>query len=151
MIPNPLLLAALVALLLAGWAIDRTTSANARQADRIVTLERDATRAAELVELQAAALADSQAVQGELMRIGTATRQLQQSLNIQTARLGAGLEELKRNDQATRDYLLGAVPAAVGMRHARPETTDPLEYRRAAAGVRADAVPPAGSTAAGRQ
>lgn len=116
----------------------------ARQADQIRVFERDAERTAELVTLQANALANGQALQGELLRIGTATRQLQQTLNIQTARLDASLDELKRNDQATRDYLLGAVPAAVGMRHARPETTDPAAYRQAAAGVRADPVPPAG-------
>jgi hypothetical protein len=147
---NPLLVAALVALLLAGWAIDRTVSENARQADRIATLEDDASRDGELITLQASALTNSQALQGELNRIGTATRQLEQTLTIQTARLDAGLDELKRNDQATRDYLLAAVPAAVGMRHARPETTDPIAYRQAAAGVRADPVPAAGSRPADR-
>lgn len=139
-------IAALAALLAAGWALDHMHGSNARQADQITSLRQANAQRDELIATQAKALEDRQAMSQAFAQVSTATHHLQQQLDRQGDQLAAGLEDLKRNDPASRDYLLGAVPAAVGMRHARPETTDPAAYREAAANVpRADPVPAARS------
>lgn len=145
---NPLHVVALVALLGALWAVDHTRGENARQADQIVTLERDASRNAELIELQATALTNQQALQGELSKISAATRKTEQALARQTDQLARDLEELRRTDETVEPYLRGLVPVAVGLRYERPETTDPLVYRQAG-GVRTGAVPAVGAPGPG--
>jgi hypothetical protein len=54
------------------------------------------------------------------------------------------LLELKENDQAIADYLAGAVPPAYGVQFARPETTDPTQYKPDAT-LPAGGLPPAGT------
>jgi hypothetical protein len=142
---NALHVAALVALIGALWAVDHTQGENTRQADRITSLESTATHDAAVIEQQAKALANQQGLAEALGKIGAETAQLRRRLDQQADALTAGLEELKRSDPDARDYLLGPVPAAVGMRHARPETTDVGAYRDAAGRVpRASVVPVAG-------
>lgn len=144
---SPLSVAALAVALLAGWAgysWEEMRGSNARQADRIAVLELSAKGHAELIDAQAKALADRQAMTKALDQVTATTARLGQQLDRQGEQLAAGLEELKRDDPEAREYLRGAVPAAVGMRHARPETTDPAAYREGAPGVRlADPVPTA--------
>lgn len=54
------------------------------------------------------------------------------------------LQELKENDQAIADYLAGVVPPAYGVQFARPETTDPTQYKPDAT-LPAGGLPPAGT------
>jgi uncharacterized coiled-coil protein SlyX len=144
---NPLHVVALVVLIGALWAIDHTQGENAWQADRIASLESTATHDAAVIEQQAEALANQQALATQVGQIGAATARLQRRLDQQADAMTAGLEELKRTDPDARDYLLSPVPAAVGMRHARPETTDVGAYRDAAGRVpRAGVMPAAGPT-----
>jgi hypothetical protein len=89
-------------------------------------------------------------LQKRLAEISRATQQLSSALDGQTALINRNLSEIKRNDKAVFDYLRGAVPVALGMRYARPETTDPAQWRAAAAaGVHPDSVSPAGASAPG--
>jgi hypothetical protein len=94
-----------------------------------------------VITLQAKALADQEAMQTELLAISTQTRKTQQAIDGQTAQLRRDLQELK-SDETVRLYLGGLVPAAVGLRYERPETTDPATWR-AGAGLRTGAVPAA--------
>lgn len=129
------------------WALDHARGVNALQAQQIATLEAEATRTNAIVEQQAEALARQQETAKALGKIGADMAQLSSLLDQQGDTLAAGLEELKRNDPDAREYLRGAVPAAVGMRHARPETTDIGAYRASAGSVpRPDAVPAAGQS-----
>ncbi len=139
-------LMALIVLVGLLWALDHTRSDNARQADRITALESTATHDAAVIEQQSKALANQQGLAEAVGKIGAETAQLRHRLDQQADALTAGLEELKRTDPDARDYLLDPVPAAVGMRHARPETTDVGAYRQAAGSVpRAGVMPTAGS------
>lgn len=136
---NALHVVALVALLGALWAVDHTRAENARKADQIAGLERDASRDQQLIADQASALASQQALQGELVKISAATRKTEQAIARQSAQLARDLEELKRSDETIEPYLRGLVPVAIGLRYERPETIDPLAYRQAG-GVRTGAV-----------
>lgn len=69
---------------------------------------------------------------GRLVEVEQGIESLRQTLVAQGAEHRAGLEELKRNDEDVRDYLRGLVPGALGVRYARPETTDPASYRGSA-------------------
>ena len=90
-------------------------------------------------------------LQKQLAEIGRTTQLLNDTLDGQTALINRNLAELKRNDKAIADYLGGLVPVALGMRYARPETTDPAAYRAAASSVQSVAVPPPGAPGAGSQ
>lgn len=147
---NALHVVALVALLGALWAVDHTRGENARQADQITSLQRDASRDQQLIADQAKALAGQQALQGELSKISAATRKTEQALARQSAQLARDLEELKRTDETVEPYLRGLVPVAVGLRYERPETTDPLAYRQGG-GVRTGAVPAVGAPGPGHE
>lgn len=88
-------------------------------------------------------------LQQQLAEISRATQQLNSALDGQTALINRNLSELKRNEKAVFDYLRTAVPVSLGLRYARPETTDPAKWRAAAAAsVQPDAVPPSGASAA---
>lgn len=76
--------------------------------------------------------------------------QLRQTITRNDAAQQRLLQELRRNDQETRDWLAGTGPAALGRLYARPETTDPSEYH-AAPSLSADALSAAGSPAGDRQ
>jgi hypothetical protein len=95
------------------------------QSDRADRAEQMATDRQQLIDLQAGVLAEQQ------------------------RQIGA-VEELKRHDRETADYLRAAVPAALGRLYQRPETTDPAAYRGPDP-LPADPVPPAGAAAAGGQ
>lgn len=87
-------------------------------------------------------------LQEKLAEISRSTQLLNSALDGQTVVINRNLSELKRNDKAVFDYLRSAVPVALGLRYARPETTDPAKWRAAAAAsVQPDAVPPPGPSA----
>ena len=96
------------------------------------------------------ALADRAAVQVVLGELNTRLNQTQSTLSVQTGQINRSLAELKRSDEQITAYLARPVPGALGLRYARTETTDPVEYRASAAGVRADLVPSAGSAGSDR-
>ena len=94
---------------------------------------------------------DNQAVMREALdKIDRQTRSTYLVLEGQTAQINRDLAELKRTDENIRTYLAGRVPAAIGLRHARPDTTDPVAYR-AGAVVQPGAVSSAGSSAVSNQ
>jgi hypothetical protein len=105
--------------------------------------------ARELIALASAL--DSQAVLREsLDKIDRQTRTITAALDGQTAQLNRNMTELKRTDEKSRAYLAELIPAALGVRYARPETTDPVAWR-AGAVVQPGAVPAAGQAAAAAQ
>lgn len=144
---NALHVGALVALLLAVWAIDRQGQTIGAQGDQITALQGAAGQQADLIARQSRALESQGALASEVMAIGRTTKQTLQTISGQGEQLAASLEELKRNDQESRDYLAMPVPRAVGLRWERAESTDPATYRAAAAGLRSGAVPPARAAA----
>lgn len=99
----------------------------------------------------ATALRDQQALRVVLGLIDTRTRSIYSTLDGQAAQLNRSLAELKRTDEKTNAYLADLIPGALGMRYARPATTDPVAYRAGAAVMQPGAVPPAGSARAGSQ
>ena len=98
----------------------------------------------------AIALRDQSAIRTVLSEMNTRLNQAQSTLAGQTAHINRSLAELKRSDEQITAYLASPVPGALGLRYARTETTDPVEYRAGAAGVRADLVPAAGSAGSDR-
>ena len=150
MTTNPLQLASLAALLLAGAALVYLQGENALQAERISTLQRDVTAGNGLAVEQAAAITALTGLQADVAIIRAASQATHQALAAQSAALGRDLQELKRNDQAITAYLTDPVPAAVGLRWVRSESTDPLSYRQSAV-VRPGAVSPASVSSAAKQ
>lgn len=114
---------------LAVWRIDAVSNdrdAQALRADSFETqLAESALRVTEqskIIQAQAVAMQDAaqssrlfQSLTQTIQRDGQATRQT--------------LAEIKANDKAVADYLLGAVPAVYGVQFARPATYDPAAYR----------------------
>lgn len=121
----------------------------ALEAERAGRAEQQLAASQAVVEQQRLALERAQAQADQLQQIQQRMQLLSQTVTRNAADHGRALEELKRNDQAVADYLAAAVPADLGRLYERPETTDPSEYR-APALLRADPVPPAGSTAVDR-
>lgn len=86
----------------------------------------------------------------QLDKIERQTRVINSALDGQAAQLNRNLAELKRTDEKTNAYLAELIPAALGLRYARPETTDPVAWR-AGAVVQPGSVSPAGATTADAQ
>lgn len=85
-----------------------------------------------------------------LTAIERGTQQLRTAVQGQGEQINRNLLELKRNDKAVADYLALPVPAALGVRYARPASTDPVAWRTsAAAGVQPDPVPAASPPSGG--
>ncbi|MSU98456.1 hypothetical protein EB795_31830 [Pseudomonas mandelii] len=95
----------------------------------------------------AGALANQVVLRERLDKIDRQTRSINSTLDGQTAQLNQSLAELKRTDEKITAYLAAPIPGALGLRYARPETTDPIAWR-ASAVVQPGAVPAAGSAAA---
>jgi hypothetical protein len=141
---------ALLVAVLALWRIEAVDSARAL-AEQASSDVGDQLIAEQLrVEEQVGVIADQRA---QLKQAQTADR-LFRSLAQTIARDGDvtrnALQELKENDQAIADYLAGAVPAAYGVQFARPETTDPAQYKPGAA-LPPGGLPPAGTPAGAGQ
>lgn len=135
--------AALLIGVLALWRIDAAESARVL-AEQAVThnaalLAVEQARTAE----QSAVIADQRDQMGRMTDADKAFRALAQTITRDGAATRQTLQELKENDQAVAEYLRGAVPAVYGVQFARPETTDPVEYKPGRA-VPAGGLPPAG-------
>lgn len=96
------------------------------------------------------ALRDMGDVRRALTDIDRNTRAINSTLDGQAAQLNRNLDELKRTDEKTNAYLAELIPAALGLRYQRPETTDPVAWR-AGAIVQPGAVPPSRPAAIGGQ
>jgi LysB family phage lysis regulatory protein len=121
-----------------------------RQADRADQAEQLAAERQGLIDLQAGVLAEQQRKIGAVTDLEQQLRALNQTVTRNTQAQSRALEELKRNDQETADYLATAVPAALGRLYQRPETTDPAAYRSPDP-LSAHAVPPPSTAGAGDQ
>ena len=118
-----------------------------QESDRVVELNRGLAR--ELYGMTSAL--ESQAVLREALdKIDHQTRSINTVLDGQAAQLNRSLAELRRTDEKTNAYLAALIPGALGLRYARPETTDPVAYR-AGAVLQPGAVSSAGSAATGGQ
>lgn len=125
------------------WFADHVSQNNVRLTDA------NEGQARELVALATAL--DSQAVLREALdKIDRQTRSINTVLDGQAAQLNRSLAELKRTDEKITAYLSAPIPGALGLRYARPETTDPVAWR-AGAVVQPGAVPAAGSSATADQ
>lgn len=125
------------------WFADHSLQEN----ERLVELNYGLAR--ELYAMTAAL--DSQTVLREALdKIDQHTRLTNVALDRQTAQMNLNLAELKRTNEEVRTYLDSPVPVAIGVRHARPETTDPVAYR-ASAVMQPGAVSPAGPSGVGDQ
>ncbi len=135
---SPWLAAALVSVI-SLWTADhyRQSSVQASAAYTDLVAERDG-----LVDL----LRSQLMLRESIDKIDRQTRTIAATLDGQTAQLNRNLAELKRTDEKTNAYLAELIPAALGLRYARPETTDPVAYR-AGAVVQPGAVPASGSPA----
>lgn len=139
---SPWLAAALVSVI-SLWTADhyRQSSVQANAAYTDLVAERDGL----------ADLLHSQLVLRESIdKIDRQTRTITAALDGQTAQLNRNMAELKRTDEKSRAYLAELIPAALGVRYARPATTDPVAWR-AGAVVQPGAVPAAGQAAASAQ
>lgn len=128
---------------LALWRIDAAESgrALAEQSAQAATESRDAYQARALE--QAGVIYEQRAQMARMTDADKAFRALAQTINRDGAATRQTLQELKENDQAVAEYLRGAVPAVYGVQFARPETTDPAEYKPGRA-VPAGGLQPAG-------
>lgn len=127
----------------AGLAVEAAEKETARVEERLSDSLLRVTEQAVVIDAQAKSLADAthagrlfMTLSEAIERDGRATRQT--------------LAEIKANDKAVAEYLLGTVPAAYGVQFARPETTDPQAYNAAGA-VPPGGVPAAGATASPAQ
>ncbi|MBV4524320.1 hypothetical protein KVG88_30060 [Pseudomonas sp. SWRI74] len=133
--------------LLSLWSLDHSQMAKEAALRDVATLtEANGTLDAHNKEL-ARVVADRAELQQQITEVSRTTQRLNTALDTQSALISRNLEELKRNDKAIADYLRQPVPVALGLRYARPETTDPAAYRAAAAGVQPSAVSTAGAPA----
>lgn len=135
---SPWLAAALVSVL-SLWTADhyRQSSDRVSAAYADLAAERDG-----LVDL----LRGQVVLRESLDKIDRQTRAITSALDGQTAQLNRNLVEMKRTDEKARAYLAELIPVALGLRYARPETTDPVAYR-AGAVVQPGAVPASGPPA----
>lgn len=145
---RPLLLALLLAAAGAGLAWWGLAPRIEQQATRAGQAEQALAEARQLAALQARVLEQQQQQLGQLTDLEQQLRALGQTVTRNAAQQRAALEELKRNDQETVDYLAAAVPAGLGRLYQRPDTTDPAAYRGADP-LPADPLPPARPPAAG--
>lgn len=130
------------------WAADHYRQSENAAQQKVITLSGNVDALTAHNALLAQALNDRTLVQEQLAQVSQATRQMNSALDTQSAQINRNFDELKRNDKETADYLRLSVPTALGLRYARPETTDPVAYRAAATGLReSGAVPSAGAPA----
>ncbi len=102
----PWLIVALVAMGMM-WRMDRLSLQVTAERERADVAAQERDRNQQLIDLQAGVLAEQQRQLGRVADIERQTRQLGQALEVQGARHAAALRELKENDQAVRDWLLG--------------------------------------------
>lgn len=125
------------------WFADHTLQNNVRYAEANEQLAGER-------EVLLDALRDMGDVRTALSNIERKTRSINSVLDGQAAQLNRSLAELRRTDEKTNAYLAALIPGALGLRYARPETTDPVAYR-AGAVLQPGAVSSTGSAATGGQ
>lgn len=114
---------------------------NNAQAATIDLLKKGADEDAATIASQADALGGIKQLHQQVADLNTKSLAAMLAIGADTAALSADLQELKRHDQTVADYLLGAVPAAVGVRWQRAASSDPDTYRQAGGAMPANAVP----------
>lgn len=114
---------------------------NNAQAYTIDLLKKGADDDAATIASQAGALSGIKQLQQQVADLNTKSQAAMQAIGAGTAALATDLQELKRHDQTVADYLLGAVPTAVGVRWQRAASTDPSTYRKTGGAMPANAVP----------
>lgn len=132
---------------IAWWIISPRIELETQRADRAET---DLAKEQELTAMQALVLEGQQREIDRAADIDRGIKLLEQTITQQGRQQSRAIEELKRNDETIADYLRTAVPAALGLLYARPDTTDPAAYR-ANSDVRPGAVLPAGPGAVGSE
>lgn len=128
------------ALALWRWEV-AATELKAEQARATALEQRIVEKDAELERL-GGALQDEMAWVGALVEIERGVQSLRQEIEVQAAEQRDAFGELKRNDEAVRNYLGRGVPEPIGLFYQRPATTDPAAYR-AGGGVPAGSLPAA--------
>lgn len=138
------IMAALLIGALALWRIDAAESGRAL-AEQAVTHNAEllASEQARTIE-QSAVIAGQREQMGRMTDADKAFRALAQTIARDGAATRQTLQELKENDQVVAEYLRGAVPAVYGVQFARPETTDPAQYKPGGT-LPAGGLPPAGT------
>lgn len=121
-------------------------------APRIDLAEQSAARSAQdlasaqaTIEDKNAQLLANQVQADRLNQVEVAVSQLGIDIRKYNSDQARALEDLKRNDQETMQYLAGTVPERLGRLYERPETTDPRAYGSPAI-VQPGAVPSAGAS-----
>lgn len=109
------------------WEV-AATELEAAQA-RVAALEQRITEKDAELERLGGALQDEMAWVGALVEIERGVQSLRQTIEVQTAEQRDAFGELKRNDEAVRNYLGRGVPEPIGLFYQRPATTDPAAYR----------------------
>lgn len=132
------------------WAVDHSAQVKEQALkDRDTVAEQNLALKARNDDLSAALL-DQASISIALGVIGAELNKTQSVLTGQTAQLNRSLVEMKRSNEQIAAYLASPVPVALGLRYARTETTDPVEYRAAASRVRVDPVSSAGASSSDR-
>lgn len=130
---------------IAWWIVSPRIELQVQRAERA---EQDLAKEQELTAALDLALKSQQREIDRGAEIDRGIQLLQQTITQQGRQQSRAIEELKRNDETIAEYLRTAVPAALGVLYARPDTTDPAAYR-AGGGVQPGAVLPAGPPSAG--
>lgn len=110
------------------WGLAPRIDLQAARAERAEVALEDARQ---MIDLQAGVLAEQQKQVGAVTLLEQAMRELGQTIARNAAAHSHAIEELKRHDLETAEYLRGVVPAVLGGLYARPETTDPTAYTSA--------------------
>ena len=141
---------AVLGVLLALWVADHSKQLTTRAQADAREFQDKAQQLQAQNEVLVGELASRQILDARLGEIERNSKQLNLTLNTQTSLIQRNFTELKRNDEEVAAYLANPVPAALGMRYARPDTTDPSAYRAAgASGVQPGAMPATGPGTAG--
>lgn len=133
------------------WSVDHSTQVLKLAMSQNDELRQSVEVAEANNQLLKRALLNREATLTVLGLIHERTRSINAALDGQTAQLNRSLTELKRNDEKTNTYLAGLVPGPLGLRYARPDTTDPVAYRAGSLVLQPGAVPPAGPASPGKQ
>lgn len=147
---SPLAAAGGLVVVLSLWAVDHATQLNKLAVSQNAELRKSVQVSEANNQVLKRALLNREALLVVLGQIEARTRSINTVLDGQTVQLNRSLTELKRNDEKTNVYLAGLIPGPLGLRYARPDTTDPVAYRAGALVLQPGAVPPAGPASPGK-
>ncbi|WP_095052198.1 hypothetical protein [Pseudomonas sp. Irchel s3b2] len=135
---------ALLVAALALWRIEAVDSARALAEQASSNVSEQLTTERQRTAEQAGVIDDQRTQLKQAQAADRLFRSLAQTIARDGDVTRNALQELKENDQAIADYLAGVVPAAYGVQFARPETTDPTQYKPGAT-LPAGGLSPAGT------